>query len=194
MTRSSEEPGFLGRWARRKEQVRRGERPEEEPAGDGPAEREVGQPAAAEESEAAPLTDADMPDLDTLRPDSDVSPFFSPGVSEELRHKALRRLFHTSRFNVKDGLDDYDDDYRAHQPLGDIVTRDMRRQQERLAERRRLREEAEAAEARADAERAGSGGDEAARAPEPDAGEPRAADTDTAGRARPVPGDDPGSA
>ncbi len=138
----TDENGFLSRWSKRKEAARE--------ASTLPLDEAVGSTdqSLAESSEPIPepaeLTDADMPDLETLRPDSDVSGFFSPGVSDALRRKALRKLFHTSRFNIKDGLDDYDDDYRAVQSLGDTVTWDMQRQKERLAERKRLREQAEA--------------------------------------------------
>ncbi|MEX0374762.1 DUF3306 domain-containing protein [Spiribacter pallidus] len=141
---------FLGRWARRKEAQRREAEASASPEPSS-AEHEPTEPvphatetAAPAEGEAAPLTDADMPDIDSLAPDSDVSGFFSPGVSEALRRKALRKLFHTARFNVKDGLDDYDEDYTQLQSLGNVETWDMKRQQQRLAERRERRERLEA--------------------------------------------------
>lgn len=87
------------------------------------------------------LTDADMPPVEALTEDADVSGFFSEGVSEFVRQAALRRLFHMPKFQLRDGLDDYDDDLRSFTPLGDIVTSDMRLQ----AERRRARERALAA-------------------------------------------------
>ena len=48
---------------------------------------------------------------------------------------ALRKLFQTAKFNVRDGLDDYDEDFRDFAALGDILTVDMKHQQE-LAEAR----------------------------------------------------------
>jgi hypothetical protein len=154
---TGDEP-FLGRWARRKEAQRRqaeAPTPTEQP----PAEQDNAEPAphasetaAPSAGEAPPLTDADMPDIDSLAPDSDVSGFFSPGVSEALRRKALRKLFHTARFNVKDGLDDYDEDYTQLQSLGNVETWDMKRQKQRLAERRERREQLEA-DAEADEQR-----------------------------------------
>ncbi len=146
---STEAEPFLARWARRKEAVREAEH-EEAPSPDvlSPAEEQALAPSEDATTQSTEpervLTDEDMPDIESLTPDSDVSGFFSPGVSEALRKKALRKLFHTSRFNIKDGLDDYDDDYTLLQPLGDTVPWDMKRQQERLEERRRRRE-AEAA-------------------------------------------------
>lgn len=130
---TSENEGFLERWSRRKQQ------PEEEPK-QAPQE----EPAALPEEQAEPdepvLTDEDMPDIETLAPDSDVSPFFSSGVSERLRQKALRKIFHSARYNVKDGLDDYDEDFTLLQPLGDADTWEWRRQRERLLEREKERE------------------------------------------------------
>lgn len=146
---AAESESFLSRWARRKEAMRQSER-EGDPEADDSSTAEATTPPSADAADtdavdAEPervLTDADMPDIDSLTPDSDVSGFFSPGVSEALRKKALRKLFHTSRFNIKDGLDDYDDDYTLLQPMGDMVPWDMKRQQERLEERRRRAAEA----------------------------------------------------
>ena len=129
----------LSRWSQRKEAARAAQsqpsQPTEPPAASQTPADTVG------EDEAPALTDTDMPAIDTLAPDSDVSAFFSPGVSDALRRKALRHLFHTSRFNVKDGLDDYDDDYTLLHPLGDTMTHDLRRQNDRLAERQRIKDE-----------------------------------------------------
>lgn len=82
------------------------------------------------------LTDADMPDIDSLKFDSVFSDFMSPGVSEKLRKLALRKLFHSEVFNIRDGLDEYDDDFTQFEKLGDIVTSDMHHQMEMEARRR----------------------------------------------------------
>lgn len=87
------------------------------------------------------LTDADMPPLESLDKDSDYRGFLSEKVSETLRKQALRKLFHSPEFNVRDGLDDYDEEYTHFAKLGDIVTADMRHQLE--TEAKRLREFAE---------------------------------------------------
>ena len=143
--------GPLRRWARRKREVAR----EEQAAararrGNGSA----GAPGAREPDGETPeaavveekvLTDEDMPSLDSLHEGSDYSGFLSPGVSEGLRRRALRKLFMSAVFNVPDGLDDYDDDFTSFQALGDIVTSDMKHQAEMEAER------AKQARARSDA-------------------------------------------
>lgn len=47
---------------------------------------------------------------------------------------ALRTLLHSAEFNRSDGLNEYDGDYRVFSPLGDVLTQDMLRAVERLAE------------------------------------------------------------
>ena len=143
--------GPLRRWARRRREVAREEealaearrrvapqdRPQDRPE-DGTEAPETGadatEPAGVEDTV---LTDEDMPSLESLDDDSDYSGFLSPGVSERLRRRALRKLFTSAVFNVPDGLDDYDDDFRSFEALGDIVTSDMRHQAEVEEERAR---------------------------------------------------------
>ena len=135
--------GPLRRWARRKREVAR-----EKVAEDGATRREPLDAAgdATESTDDAPEpavieekvpTDEDMPPLDALDEDSDYSGFLSPGVSEALRRRALRKLFSSAVFNVPDGLDDYDDDFTSFAALGDIVTSDMKHKAEVEAERAR---------------------------------------------------------
>ena len=96
--------------------------------------------------EAVVLTDADMPDLDSLDEHSDFTGFMSPGVSDKLRNLALRKLFSGSEFNIRDGLDEYDEDYTFFEKLGDIVTCDMKHHIEMDELRKREKEEAEEVE------------------------------------------------
>jgi hypothetical protein len=84
------------------------------------------------------LTDADMPPIESLTAESDVSPFFNKGISAALRKAALRFVFQQPKFNVRDGLNDYDGDYTVFEPLGDTITSDMkfhaaRKERDRLA-------------------------------------------------------------
>jgi len=153
MSTDTKESG-LSRWARRKQEAR--EAPEapavvsEMPAAE--AESMLDAPVTDEISEEpVALTDADMPDVDTLGEDSDFTGFMSPGVSDELRNLALRKLFHAPVFNIRDGLDEYDEDYTSFENLGDIVTCDMKHQIE--VQERKRREALELEEqARAEAE------------------------------------------
>lgn len=156
--------GFLRRWSRRKQGV--------------PAEAEVpAEPIGATGSPPPPpaepvKTDADMPPLDSIDEQSNVSDFLSPGVSEALRTAALRRLFRMPKFNVVDGLDDYCDDFTKFEPLGDIITADMRHRIEMAAERAKQRTE----QWLADATESEQGADAGAPQDAPESG----ADGDTA--------------
>jgi len=119
------EEDFLRRWSRRKITAKH-------PYAEGQTDTTPLSP----EPPARPLPcDADMPALDKLDDDSDYSGFLSPNVSDELRDKALRKLFHSAAFNVCDGLDDYDEDFTTFEALGDILTADMRHQLEMETER-----------------------------------------------------------
>ena len=110
-------------------------------AGDGSLEEQ----APDEETEPA-ITDADLPALEDLDEDSDYSMFLAAGVSPDKRKAALRQLFHSPKFNITDGLDDYCEDFTKFEPLGDIVTADMRHHAERLLRKALAAEEAEEAE------------------------------------------------
>ncbi len=142
MTRDSKE-STLSRWSRRKLEVRQAEA--QQPAADEAAPA-VDAPPVAAADEKPVLTDADMPDIDTLTEESDFSPFMSAGVSDELRNLALRKLFRAPVFNIRDGLDEYDDDFTQFEKLGNIVTSDMKHriemEQEKLRERLAAQDEA----------------------------------------------------
>jgi len=93
-----------------------------------------------DEAEEIPLlTDADMPPIESLTAQSDLSDFFNKGVSAALKRAALRHVFSLPVYNVRDGLNDYDDDYTKFEPLGDTITSDMK-----WHKARKEREEAEA--------------------------------------------------
>lgn len=167
------EETFAGRWSRRKHAARSAPEPQ--------APAPTPQPPAEPQELGEPPGDADMPPLESITDHSDVSVFFSPRVTEALRKKALRQLFRTSKFNFRDGLDDYDGDYRSFEPLGDVMTADLRHQLERQAELAKalLEQEAPAAEPTdaaaaevidtAEAGAAASTDHPASEAPDPDA-------------------------
>ncbi len=146
-TEQPRDEDFLKRWSRRKAQAREQPQPPIDTT-----ESSASPPSPDAGVEPPPLTDADMPKIESLTAESDVSCFFSPGVSEKLRRMALRKVFSLSVYNVRDGLDDYDDDFTVFEPLGDTVTADMRHRQEREAEKQREREAAEQQLAQAEAE------------------------------------------
>jgi hypothetical protein len=144
-TESGDDELFLSRWARRKRAARvtadvDTELAESSPQGEKFAESAPvsADPApAGEDSQPPELTDEDMPALDGIDENTDMSGFFSPKVTQAVKKAALRKFFHSPAFNIVDGLDDYDEDFRNFAALGDIVTSDMRSQMEREAERAR---------------------------------------------------------
>ncbi len=127
--------GFLGRWSRRKQDVREG-KPVEEPPPPTLAP-EIAVPAAtsartvAPSAPVAPAAPVDEPppptlaDAQALTPQSDFTPFVSRAVSPEVRNLAMKKLFADPHFNVMDGLDIYIDDYTQPDPLPAGMLRKM---------------------------------------------------------------------
>ena len=113
---------FYSRWSRRKQDADK--QHDQTPVAD---------PEVESTPAAPPLCDGDMPAIESLDAESDYSGFLSPEVSDRLRRLALRKLFHAASFNVRDGLDDYDEDFTQFDKLGGLITSDMRHQLERLA-------------------------------------------------------------
>jgi hypothetical protein len=130
--------GFLSRWSRRKRDAIAPEKLANVAARADP-QRIAPTPAQDAPESVNEKTDADMPPIETLNENSDYSPFLSPKVSQKLRSVALRKLFHKTGFNIRDGLDDYDDDFTLFEPLGNIITSDMRHHMEREKEKERRR-------------------------------------------------------
>jgi len=133
--------GFLGRWSRLKTKAEVRSAPlvddsesvavvTDTVAAEAAATEVAGlvraEPDATAVAEPQALTDADMPDVESLDESSDFSGFLSEKVSEQLRRKALRKLFQLPEFNIRDGLNEYDEDYSTFVPLGDTVTYQMK--------------------------------------------------------------------
>ena len=150
-----DEESFLERWSRRKQAVQR--QSTDNPDRDHEGKDGEGVAQADEDHRAAPATlaetgiagdipvepeppgDEDMPPLETIDEGGSLSAFFSPKVSAGLRRAALKRLFSQPEYNVVDMLDDYALDYSKREPLGDIVTAEMRyraEQARKLVERK----------------------------------------------------------
>lgn len=127
--------GFLGRWSRRKQEVREG-RPLQEPAS-APEQAPIPAPpapqvvvasptpgvtnAAADPQAAAPTLD----DVRALTTQSDFKPFMARDVAPEVKNAAMKKLFADPHFNVMDGLDIYIDDYSKPDPLPLSMMRKM---------------------------------------------------------------------
>lgn len=152
--KQTEPEGRLSRWSRRKQQAAEETR-KEDLALEGAQQNQVGnelevlagEDQQQQEVQQPVLTDEDMEPVEELTEDSDFSKFMSPGVSDELRNLALRKMFHAPIFNIRDGLDEYDGDYTSFEKLGDIITADMRHQMEIEANKKLEQEAREIAEA-----------------------------------------------
>lgn len=128
--------GFLGRWAKRKNDVLQG-KPLEEPApatsvapasspasalakvGTAPPGSASEQPAA---EQPAPLT---LDDVQDLTKDSDFKPFMNKAVEPGVRNAAMKKLFADPHFNVMDRMDIYIDDYSQPDPIPAAMLRQM---------------------------------------------------------------------
>lgn len=116
---SDKDEGFAQRWSRLKRQAREDEKkPAEAPPPDLPATiGAADEPApAAEEKreEEKPFDPASLPPAESLTKDSDYSLFMRPEVPEDLRQKALRRLWAADPvLSAPDPLDMHNLDYNA---------------------------------------------------------------------------------
>lgn len=138
---AEDEPSFVRRWSRRKHQAQA----QEQARSQEPARERVDPGGEAHASDSADETapeqltepsDDDLPPVEALGEGSDYRGFLSPRVSESLRRAALRKLFQSPRYNVRDGLDDYDGDYTRYSPMGDdTVTAHAKFHTERLRRR-----------------------------------------------------------
>jgi hypothetical protein len=109
----AEPPGFLARWSR----LKRAER-------DKALRRDPAPPAVttadAPEPPADPLED--LPALETLTKDSDFRAFMRPGVPEELRNQALRKLWGSDPVYANlDGLLEYGEDFAEPFRMAGVV-------------------------------------------------------------------------
>lgn len=138
--------GFLNRWARRKQRATHAQ-----PAQ--PAEVHTPEPAEPSEAERVEaearrqeLIDS-LPEPEQLGPEDDYTQFLQDGVPDDLRQRALRRLWKSNPvFANLDGLNDYDLDYTdaatvvanlktAFQVGRGMVTKDEREAEAAAAER-----------------------------------------------------------
>ncbi|MCU0897933.1 MAG: DUF3306 domain-containing protein [Burkholderiales bacterium] len=112
MSESKDDDAFLSRWSRRKVAAREGEPlPEPKPAEPVPA---AAAGTAVPEVPARP----ELPSLESLEGlKSDYRAFMQPGVDEDVKRAAIKKLFADPQFNVMDGLDVYIDDYTQFEPL-----------------------------------------------------------------------------
>ena len=120
--KKSGETEFLSRWSRLKQEAR-----EPPPA----------PPPAVDPAAPVPV----LPPVEELTIDSDFSGFFHPGVDENVRRAALKKLFSDPHFNIMDGLDTYIDDYSQPNVLPAAMLAGLRQAQNILAWAKETEEE-----------------------------------------------------
>ncbi|MDI5891984.1 DUF3306 domain-containing protein [Halomonas rhizosphaerae] len=104
-------------------EAREDDAPDREPLESDHTERDT----APSGSPAPGSLDHTLPDPEALPPGSDIKAYLASGVSSGLRKRALRRLFAADHYGIRDGLDDYDHDYREKlQPLAGEVAERLR--------------------------------------------------------------------
>jgi hypothetical protein len=109
----AEPPGFLARWSRLK-QAERDKALSRDPA---PPD-----PAAVDSAEPPADPPEDLPALESLTKDSDFRAFMRPGVPEELRNQALRKLWGSDPVYANlDGLLEYGEDFAAPFRMAGVV-------------------------------------------------------------------------
>lgn len=124
--------GFLGRWARRKNDALQG-KPLDEPVpvatpGPSAAAPPVAPPATTPvvaQAAEQPEKTLSLDDVKLLTQDSDFKPFMASNVGPEVRNAAMKKLFADPHFNVMDGLDTYIDDYSKSDPIPESMLRQM---------------------------------------------------------------------
>lgn len=109
MSQEHERDGFLSRWSKRKLQAEE-------------ATEQHNDDAAPVEETPPRDTAADVPDNEQEKPI-----WQRDDVDADTKKDALRQLFRKPEFNIRDGLNEYDDDFTQFAGLGSIVTHEMKR-------------------------------------------------------------------
>lgn len=112
---ADEHEGFLSRWSRRKQDGRDWTSEKQTAAVDRDETSEARDVDTKGESEADVARQEmidNLPDPDSLTEQDDFTQFMQEGVPDDLRNRALRRLWRSNPvYAVRDGLNDYDLDY-----------------------------------------------------------------------------------
>ena len=141
--------GFLGRWSKRKLEVKQGKEVEAQALpSPPPAPRKASFSGAPPPSPASGRGDEDLgltpspqrgegggegpakppptlEDAQALTPESDFTRFAAADVTPEVRNAAMKKLFADPRYNVMDGLDTYTGDYSQPDPIPDSMLRQL---------------------------------------------------------------------
>lgn len=105
-----QENGFLSRWSRRKLD----------------SAEETPEAAADEIQDATPAATQETRQQEP-EPEQERPLWQRDDVDADTKKAALRSLFRKPQFHVRDGLNEYDDDFTQFASLGNIVTHEMKR-------------------------------------------------------------------
>ena len=132
---AEDRPGFLGRWARRKNDVLQG-KPLDEPAAPvnnlpvAASPVSSGLESVKPKLETAPQESApekllSLDDVKLLTQEPDFRPFMARNVGSDVRNAAMKKQFTDPHYNVMDGLDIYISDYSIADPIPESMLRQM---------------------------------------------------------------------
>jgi hypothetical protein len=108
---------FFSRWSRRKAQADPESEVTQQPASAGQSVVRPSEQADKDTASAAEQPPPTLEDVAALTPASDYSRFVAPGVDDNIKCSALKKLFSDPRYNVMDGLDIYIEDYNKFEPI-----------------------------------------------------------------------------
>lgn len=113
MSRDEEhEQGFLSRWSQRKREQ---------------DTQDLQSELSGKETEKVAESEHEVASQATTETEQDRPVWQRDDVDEDTKKAALRALFRKPEFNIRDGLNEYDDDFTKFASLGDIVTHEMKR-------------------------------------------------------------------
>jgi hypothetical protein len=155
----SEQEKFLQRWSRRKQEAEsEASQPAEkpEPSENSEEERRGSSLSPAKSEEGKPAFDLEsLPSLDSITATTDIRAFLTPGVPEELKHAALRRVWHTDPairdfVGLSENSWDFNDPAGAHGFGPFEVTEQLKKAVEAMFERTSSEAEKESGEEKSD--------------------------------------------
>lgn len=119
------EGGFLGRWSRRKLEVKEQEEKASPLPTPAPQSEAISHPDLPPQAEGDTTPQLTLADTEALTIDSDFKPFLARAVAPAVKNAAFKKLFADPHFNVMDRLDIYIDDYSNPAPLPESTLRQM---------------------------------------------------------------------
>lgn len=123
---------FLHRWSKRKQEQTRDETDNATEVLVSSEYVEADVSAVTAEAESGAVNDEEqapppsMEDVERLKEGDSVSAFLAKGVASQVKKAALRKLFHSEAYNIRDGMNDYDFDYTNRESLTAEVAQSLR--------------------------------------------------------------------